>query len=174
MGKRKSNAWRRRDDGAIEIELTQGQVALIDQGDLDTVLKFRWYAGHHGQGWRAESSSDYKRREGRHLRMHRLILDAPPGMDVDHVNGNGLDNRRMNLRLASRSQNLANQRKQRDKTSSRYKGVSISRQGTWRARICVRGQKRWLGIFESEEEAALAYNRAASEYFGEFARLNEV
>lgn len=108
--------------------------------------------------------------------MHRLILDAPAGRDVDHANMNGLDNRRVNLRLASHSQNAANQRKCRKKTLSRYKGIYYyrRRKRPWCAQIKVRGRNKHLGYFETEEEAALAYNRAALEHFGKFARLNQI
>lgn len=108
--------------------------------------------------------------------MHRLILGTSVGMEVDHVNGDGRDNRRVNLRLATHSQNMANQRKRRDGISSRYKGVWYERRRKrpWRAKIKVRGRQVNLGYFETEEEAAYAYNLAALEHFGGFARLNEI
>lgn len=107
--------------------------------------------------------------------MHRLILGAPAGIGVDHRNGDGRDNRRLNLRLATRTQNAQNRSKNRDKTSSRYKSVyARRRKGPWYAQIRIRGRNKHLGVFETEEEAALAYNRAAVEYFGEYARLNQI
>lgn len=173
--KRKDNVWRRRDDGTIEIELTQGQVALIDERDFDKVHQYRWCAHHIRWQWYAINNSE-RRRGGRPLRMHRFILDAPAGMEVDHINGNGLDNRRANLRLATRSQNHANKSVQRNKTSSRYKGVYYRRRRKkpWYAQIGVRGRRMFLGYFGNEEEAARVYNRAALEHFGEFARLNQI
>lgn len=176
MGKYKDNKWRRRGDETIEIVLTQGQVALVDECDLDTVLEYRWHAQRRRRGWCARAYAGGGCRDARKVFMHRLILDAPAGVSVDHANMNGLDNRRINLRFATLSQNMANQRKRRDKTSSKYKGVWYDRRRKrpWRAEIEVRGRRKRLGTFDTEEEAALAYNRAALEYFGEFARLNQV
>ncbi len=95
-------------------------------------------------------------------------------MDVDHINGNRLDNRKCNLRLATRSQNLQNSRK-RTGCSSRFKGVNwLGQNKRWRARIKVFGKEIALGCFISELEAAEAYNKAAKEHFGDFAKLNEI
>jgi hypothetical protein len=107
--------------------------------------------------------------------MHRLILgltsDDP--LEVDHINGDRLDNRRSNLRVANQSQNLANQRKTRG--ASRYKGVDWhERHQLWRARIQKDGKRRLLGWFASEDEAGVAYNEAAVRLFGEYARLNVI
>jgi len=107
--------------------------------------------------------------------MHREIMDAPAGMEVDHINGNGLDNRKCNLRLATSSQNKRNQRKQRRKTSSKYKGVYWhKRDKVWVVRIQAEGKEKYIGSYKTEQEAALAYNEAALKYHGEYAKLNEV
>lgn len=104
--------------------------------------------------------------------MHRLILNAPKGIKVDHQDGDGLNNQRRNIRLATNAQNSMNQ-KPRVKTSSKYKGVSLDkRHGTWKSQIGKNGAIIWLGQFRSEVEAAKAYDRAAREMFGEFACLN--
>lgn len=104
--------------------------------------------------------------------LHRLVL--PDAAEIDHRNGNGLDNRRENLRQATHSQNEGNQRPQVGR-SSRFKGVSWHKAaGKWEAYIQHKNQKRLLGLFASEEDAALAYNSAAIETWGEFARPNEV
>lgn len=104
--------------------------------------------------------------------LHRVLLGEPP-CEVDHRNGNGLDNRRSNLRLATHAQNLANTRP-RIGTSSRFKGVSWFRsKRRWEAYICVERQKRRLGYFHDEEAAARAYDAAALEAWGEFALTNE-
>lgn len=101
-------------------------------------------------------------------------MSAPPGVEVDHINGNPLDNRRHNLRLCDRSENLANTHK-RPGGTSRFKGVSwCNRDKKWVAHIEVRGRQKNIGGFRSEEEAAAAYNRAATEAWGEFAKVNNL
>jgi hypothetical protein len=104
--------------------------------------------------------------------MHRLILNAPKGIKVDHRDGDGLNNQRGNLRLATNKQNSMNQ-KPHVNTSSPYKGVSLDkRHGTWKAYIISDGKSIWLGQHKSEEEAARAYDVAARKLFGEFAKCN--
>jgi hypothetical protein len=155
-----------------EIALTQGKVALVDDADFEWLSAFKWCASQERPGaFYAVGSVS-----GRVQRMHRVILSAPMGMDVDHVNGDGLDNRRSNIRLSTRSQNLANGNMARGKTTSRYRGVSACTDcaGFFRAQIWVNKKRRYLGYFRSEEAAALAYNAAALAHFGEFARLNQV
>ena len=107
------------------------------------------------------------------LLLHRLIMNAPSGVQVDHRNGNGLDNRRSNLRIATNQQNHHNTKAHRDGTS-RFKGVHWeSGREKWQAQITTPGGKhKTLGRFTVEEDAARAYDRAAREAFGEFARCN--
>lgn len=104
--------------------------------------------------------------------MHRAILVAPSGAEVDHINGNGLDNRRSNLRLATVNMNRWNMNGRR--SASTYKGVSLVPDGSgmWRARICFLSKKQELGKYDNEADAARAYDRRARELHGEFARLN--
>ena len=104
--------------------------------------------------------------------MHRIILNAPKGTMVDHINGNGLDNRKENLRLCTTRENNANQKKNRN-NSSGYKGVAkASNCSKWRAYIRVDGVQRHLGNHNTPEEAARAYDAAAKKHFGEYAHLN--
>ena len=105
--------------------------------------------------------------------MHREIMKAGDREFCDHINHNGLDNRRANLRLATRSRNAWNRRKAKIKSRSKYKGVSWYNMGKrWNARIQVNRKAKFLGIFADEIEAAKAYDRAARKCFGEFAKLN--
>lgn len=155
-----------------EITLTQGKVALIDDADLPLVSGFRWHA------FRPSKFGCYYAGTGQpRVYMHRLIMGAAPGEEVDHCNGDGLDNRRSNLRLTTHALNMANQRP-RQGTSSRFKGVSryhrprANGQPCWQAYIKVQGHRRNLGYFDIEEDAARAYDAAALATWGEYARLN--
>lgn len=106
--------------------------------------------------------------------LHRLIMNAPPGLDVDHINGNGLDNRRQNLRLCTRSQNNANRHRSQSKSTG-VKGVHFEKcTGKWRAEIHCDGKRHTLGRFDCLEAAANAYNDKAAELFGEFARPSRI
>lgn len=106
--------------------------------------------------------------------MHRAITNAPKGMDVDHINGNTRDNRRENLRVCTHAQNLAAGRPaKRANSKSKYNGVGWNKSANqWMARIRINGKLTYLGCFKDETAAARAYDKAAREHFGEFARLN--
>jgi len=152
------------------VSLTQGQFALVDDEDHERVVAAGPWHIHHTQG----SLHLYARHIGPRpsmvkTLMHRLILNAQPNQQVDHINGDGLDNRRVNLRLCTHSQNCANRSKSLSLTSSRYKGVSRCADcNRWRDSF----KARLLGLFTSEEDAARAYDTVARETWGEFARLN--
>jgi len=104
--------------------------------------------------------------------MHRLILNPPAGITIDHINGNGLDNRRENLRLAGRGQNQCNRGKQSNNTSG-FKGVTWHKNlNKWEAGISISGKRYHVGFYKTPEAAARAYDDAAKKYHGEFARLN--
>ena len=162
----------------IEIGLTQGKVAIVDDVDSD-LNKITWHTN------RNTYRVCYAERtvKGKCVVMHRVVMERVLSRrltrfdSVDHINCDGLDNRRSNLRLANRSQQQANTPKQRTTkgkpTYSKYKGVSWYKHiQKWAARIQVDLRDVHLGVFESEEDAARAYDKAAKESFGEFAKLN--
>lgn len=139
-----------------------GKVARIDAEDYPLIKDHRWYPMRRPNGkWYAVST------DGRTL-MHRLILGLGPDAHVDHKNNDGLDNRRENIRPASRSQNGANRRVVWGKSG--YKGVRETIYGTWIAYI---GGRRHIGTYTSPKAAAIAYDLAARELYGEFAATNE-
>jgi hypothetical protein len=101
--------------------------------------------------------------------LHRILTDAPRGKDVDHINGDGLDNRRENLRVCTRSQNNANRHRSQSR-SSPFKGVHFEKcTGRWRAEVHLNGKRHTLGRFDAIEDAAAAYSAKATELFGAFA-----
>jgi hypothetical protein len=106
--------------------------------------------------------------------MARFIMQPANGMVVDHIDHNGLNNQRSNLRVCTQMQNMANKRISKDKVTSAYKGVYPCAKRKWQVRIEKDGKDRHLGVFATPEEAALAYNAAALEAWGEYAFLNEV
>jgi len=154
-----------------QIPLTQGKFALVDDEDFERVNQFKWQAHCERSIWYTLRS--LPRREGKRLvmRLHRLILNAPPNMQVDHINGNGLDNRKENLRLCTHSQNNWNRIKKRG--SSKFKGVHWHKVGKqWSSQICYNRKKIYLGLFQDPATAAKVYDDAAKKYFGVFAKTN--
>jgi hypothetical protein len=157
----------------ITIPLTQGQVAVIDDEDAERVLAYKWSATwcKRGRRWYAVRSVGPENSRGS-IRMHRFILDAPPNQKVDHINQDGLDNRRSNLRFATNSQNGCNRKATRI-SSTGLKGVWPNRiTGRFGARIQHLGVRRHLGYYDTAEAAARAYDEAARRLHGEFACLN--
>jgi hypothetical protein len=154
-----------------EVPLTQGYIAIVDAEDAALVAGHRWSAFKaRGKVYAVRTRVE----KPRMVFMHRLILGAPQGITVDHVDGDGLNNTRANLRLATVAQNCRNTPKKRDASStSRYKGVGYrATEQSWRAKITVNRKRVYLGNFHSEMDAARAYDAAARRYFGEFALLN--
>lgn len=153
---------------AVEIPLTQGKVAIISPEDEHWVREFRWTAQRNSSGiWYARA-----RILGWTVLLHRAIMGLPDHLVIDHINDNGLDNRRENLRLCTPRQNAINRR---GAGPSGYKGVYRAknmRHRPWVASIRIDGQRTYLGAFTAPEDAARAYDAAALEHHGEFARLN--
>jgi len=157
-----------------EIQLTQNQVAIVDDADFEALNAYKWHAR-----WNPSTKSFYAQRSvpiggGKRttIQMHRVITCAQKGFDVDHINKNTLDNSKANMRVCSRSENGRNRGKQIDNTSG-YKGVD-SKNGKWRARIGHLGKKKFLGFFDNILDAAAAYDKAAIELHGSYARHNGV
>jgi len=133
---------------------------------------FNWYLGGNGTSFYAFRNVVVRPGKTKIVSMHREIMEAPKGLIVDHKNGNSLDNRRPNLRLGTQSQNMQNRAKKKN-TTSRYIGVwYCKRARRWKTQICTDGKVRCLGSYESEADAAKAYDAAARKYYGKFAKLN--
>ena len=157
-----------------KIKLSQGKFALVDDADFDWLSKWKWYAAKGRNTWYAGRNvriPGSKRRTS--LRMHRFILGITTTLACgDHINGNGLDNCRSNIRRATHAQNSRNQ-KIRTNGASKFKGVARNKLANkWIAQIKFEYKNIGLGYFKSEIKAARAYNKKAKELFGEFAKLN--
>lgn len=150
------------------ITLTQGQIALVDDQDFEELSKYKWFAIKSVSGYTFYAG----RKDHNHktVLMHHHILGST--IQTDHKNSIGTDNQRHNLRQCTSHQNQGNQILRMGGTS-KYKGVHRAK-NRWCAQISVNGRRTYIGIFKSEEDAAVAYNNKAKELFGSFARLNEV
>lgn len=151
------------------IPLTKSKTAIVDSEDYARLVSMPW-------PWRAKYAKGQwyavTRFNGRDIGMHNLLMIAPPDYEIDHKNGNGLDNRRENLRIATHAQNMSNRKHQRNNTSG-FRGVHwMTDRQKWRAQIRHNGAHIHIGVFISAEDGARAYDAKAQELFGEFARLN--
>jgi len=147
-----------------KIKLTTGEYTLISNKDFKKTIKYNYYLKN---GY-AQTTSFRNR-----IYLHRLIMDFPKkGLEIDHKDGNRLNNQRSNLRICTRKQNQGN-RVSGKNSSSKFKGVSWEKKKLkWRASMTCNKKTIYLGSFKVEEDAALAYNKMAKKYFGKFARLN--
>lgn len=158
--------------------LTLNKECLIDEDVLPLVGRYSWYyfytdGKEYVDGYIKGIKGNYRK-----TFIHRLIMNCPKGLEIDHINGNGLDNRRANLRICTHQENLWNRKSLRNNTSG-YHGVHCSNDGQrrkrWTATIRIGNGKRIiLGRFFTKEEAALVYNHAAKKYHGEFATINSI
>lgn len=165
-----------------EIKLTKGFTALVDDEDYDYLMQWKWHVTSSGskspmKGLYAARGT-FKNKETKTFRMHNEIMKPPKGMVVDHIDHNGLNNQRDNLRICTPTENRRNQRGFSNK-KSKYKGVLIStdkrgkKPHTYiKAKIKFNGIAFNLGSFETEEQAARAYDKMAFEHYGGFANLN--
>lgn len=150
----------------VKIPISRGKSTVVNLIDFPDLSCWSW-SYNNGYAQRGV------RRHGHQIKhyMHRQIMGYPIGREVDHINGDRLDNRRSNLRLATSQQNKRNMGIRSDNTSG-YKGVSWRKQDSkWWAQIMIDGHTRSLGIYDSPEAAALAYSEGAKKYFGDFGRV---
>jgi hypothetical protein len=169
----------------IIITLTQGKTAIIDDIDAEKAKGFKWHAQKAGQTWYAASWTRIGHigkkwgiaRKAEYISLHRLIMECPPEKEIDHIDGDGLNCRRDNLRICTRTRNA--QHALRAKLGkARFRGVSflgnVYRAKPWQARIGVNGKFIHLGCFQTAKEAAIAYNTASFKYHGEFGIRNMI
>jgi hypothetical protein len=166
-------------EGMKHIELTHGQKTLVSDEDFEMLSKYHWMARLQEGKYRAFAEKWHKGKRTR-IVMSRLIVDSPKNMVVDHINGDTLDNRRDNLRICTRTQNLQN-RKLNKNSKSGYKGVTAFTVKIktkiyfyWRVWVSKDSKNVSLGYFKDKREAALIYNNYAVRNYGEFAKLNDI
>ena len=171
------NAWQAVKAQAVpecaEFYLGNGLFAICDWCDFNSVKSFKWNSTSLDSrvqwAWAHDVENGGEKRKK--VAMHNIIMKPSEGFIVDHINGNGLDNRRSNLRIATRQQNTFNSVHKGG--TSKYKGVALDKEsGLWRAYIAKNGKRTWLGRFPDELSAAIAYDKAAKDMFGEYAKLN--
>ncbi len=157
----------------MNIPLNHGKSVIIDDEDYELIKNYKWHYNHN-PGYAKSSSM------GKKVYMHRLINKTPKNKMTDHINGDKLDNRKVNLRTCDMRENVINRRLRPDNTSG-FRGVSMhwprewQKRGwakSWKATIHIYNKQIVLGYFKSKEQAAQAYNVAAKKYYGEFAVLN--
>lgn len=156
-----------------EIPLSKGFVTIVDNEDFDWLITCKWNStiNKSGKPYAATATRNEAGKKTTQL-MHRVIMNAPQGIFIDHINQNTLDNRKENLRFCGYSGNSRNRAKFSHK-SSKYKGVSWDKNaGKWKGSIYAEGKPLHLGMFSNEYDAAIAYDLAATQYFGEFAYTN--
>jgi hypothetical protein len=152
-----------------QIPLTQNKFTLVDDEDFDFLNQWKWYLAH---GYAVRTQNNYGGKP-KQIRMHRIILGTPDGLDTDHKNRDRLDNRRENLRVCNRSQNVANTFVEKQNHTG-FKGVSWKTSNKkWVAQIRVNNVVKHLGLFDDIKKAIKSYDLAAKKYFGEFAVTNE-
>lgn len=152
------------------VELSKGKVALVDDEDFERVNQYKWYAWEAGNSWYV--SRNTARPNRKKVLLHRFILNIPEGVCIDHINGDGLDCRKENMRTCSHAENMRNRRTPCNNKSG-YKGVYwYKKYQKWRASIKIGGTSKHIGYFDNVVEAAKAYDLAAKEYHGAFAKLN--
>jgi hypothetical protein len=163
----------------MQIITTNGHIVILNKSDFSKVCNHTWYALKNRNTYYAvrKVSLGISTLTGKQIRqmlyMHRVIMDTPPNKITDHRDGNGLNNTRYNLRVCTVSQNNQNRKKQNKPALSQYKGVTYNKKDSrWIAQIWFDHNNNFLGGYANEIDAAIAYNKKASELFGKFALLN--
>lgn len=147
------------------IFIKAGYSAIVDDDDYEKLVTCKWCVHRNPLSGLCYA---YTVKKCKLVYMHRIIMQTPSGMHTDHINGNGLDNRKVNLRVCTNAQNQANYRTVRGQ--SQYRGVYRVRGGAWRAQTRHMGKKIYIGTFKTELEAAVAYEKKIKELKGEFAK----
>lgn len=147
--------------------MTQGFEAIIDSSMIPLVDQFNWWPK---KDKRATYARTKKIHNGKTIYLHRLIMDAPDHLEVDHINSNPLDNRKENLRLATHKENMRNSRINENSTTGLKGVMKIKNYNKWVAHISINNKKVYLGIFDSANDAAVAYTEASNKFHGEFGR----
>ncbi|MDD3545497.1 MAG: HNH endonuclease [Kiritimatiellae bacterium] len=162
--------------GTTALVRVTGRVTVMDAEDLHFLDGWTVSLLDSGGGYVQILGSITEKPRYRAL-LHRLILNAPRDKEVDHINGDSLDNRKANLRICDHAENLRNVKPRCNRKSSRYKGVQLDKAcpyRPWRAQVTCNGKKYHVGHFATEELAAEAYNQKSEELFGVFARVNDI
>lgn len=153
-----------------KIKLTRGKYALVDDDDYKLLINRKWYCNDNGYAAREQRKNGNRYQQY----MHREIIGAEKGQEVDHINRNRLDNRKENLRFCTRPENVMNSKKRIDNNSG-YRGVFWrTRERKWVSRITINKKRIYTGSFDNKIEAAIAYNNSALKHFGQFALLNTI
>jgi hypothetical protein len=143
---------------------------MVDDEDFDILNKHKWHIAKNSKTWYAQRNV-YKPKHGM-IFLHRQILNIPDGMFIDHIDGNGLNNQKANIRVCTKAENCRNARIRGDNTSG-YKGVSFHKPTKkWSASIQADKKQKHIGLFQSPQEAAFAWNIAAKEMHKDYAKLN--
>lgn len=156
----------------ITIRLTNGMFTVVDDDDFDRVKDYNWQHRSRKGAPSYVGCTKSKNKIKRWIHLHRLIMNCPENMEVDHIDGDGLNNCKSNLRICTHRENILNRSVNKRKDNS-MKGVGLH-EGRWRSRIASEGKKFFLGHFPTMELAAIAYNEKAKELHGEFAKLNPI
>lgn len=155
-----------------EIKLTKGFVTQVDDEDYEYLNQLKWHVYKRHNTFYAQHTVTLINGNRTNIQMHRLIMNPPNNMQIDHINHNGLDNQKNNLRICTQSQNSMNQNSHKN-SSSKYKGISWHKlRSKWESQIKYKGKHIHIGLYKTEVEAAKAYDEKAKELFGEFAHIN--